>query len=210
MKRLLSTLLAAFALPTAVNAFPFGNDVQTVDDVGRKTLVKGSSVTTSNKTFKDLIPLIVKYLDNQIGKEKMHRSRATLTNEKKSMELYKKWKNKELIELQKYPLNKATLEVKESDKRLEKNINNKKRVITEIEEIKADETIPEIHVINVFFKPINIDLNKNKTVLPQMYYSCLNSKLKFNVKNKWRAYDLKFKEYSNDLYTKVCNKYAKF
>ena len=37
MRRLLLPLLAALALPTAVNAFPFGNDVQITDDVGRKT-----------------------------------------------------------------------------------------------------------------------------------------------------------------------------
>ena len=210
MKRLLLPLLTALALPTAVNAFPFGNDVQTVDDVGRKTLVKGSSITTSKKTFEDLYPLIINYWNNQIEKEKMHRSRATLTKEKESMELYKKWKNKKLIELQKYSLNKATQDVKESDKRLEENINIKKRGMKEIAEIKADETSPEIHVINVLFRPINIDLNRNKTVLPQMYYSCLNPELKFTVKNKWRIYDPEFKEYSNDLYTKVFNKYAKF
>ena len=34
MKRLLIPLLAAIALPTVVNAFPFGNDVQTENDVG--------------------------------------------------------------------------------------------------------------------------------------------------------------------------------
>ena len=48
MRKLLIPLLAALSLPTAVNAFPFGNDVKITDDVGRKTLVKGSSVTTSN------------------------------------------------------------------------------------------------------------------------------------------------------------------
>ena len=210
MKRLLLPLLAAIALPTAVNAFPFGNDVKITDDVGRKTLVKGSSVTTSNKRFKNLEPLIIQYLDNQIGKEKMHSSRETLKKEEKSMKFYKERRFRDLIEIQTRVLAPATQEVEASDKRLEKNIDNKKRVMKEIEKIKADTTMPDIHVINVFFKPIDIDLNNNKTVLPQMYYSCLNPKLKFEVKNKWRAYDPEFKEYFNEVYTKVCNKYAKF
>ena len=44
MKSLLIPLLAAIALPTVVNAFPFGNDVQTENDVGEKILVKGSTI----------------------------------------------------------------------------------------------------------------------------------------------------------------------
>ena len=127
-KRLLLPLLAAIALPTAVNAFPFGNDVKITDDVGRKTLVKGSSVTTSNKRFKNLEPLIIQYLDNQIGKEKMHSSRETLKKEEKSMKFYKERRFKDLIEIQTRVLARATQDVEASDKRLEKNIDNKKEL----------------------------------------------------------------------------------
>ena len=127
-KRLLLPLLAAIALPTAVNAFPFGNDVKITDDVGRKTLVKGSSVTTSNKRFKNLEPLIIQYLDNQIGKEKMHSSRETLKKEEKSMKFYKERRFRDLIEIQTRVLARATQDVEASDKRLEKNIDNKKEL----------------------------------------------------------------------------------
>ena len=60
MKRLLLPLLAALALPTAVNAFPFGNDVEIENTVGEKILIKGKTVSTNNLTKKDLISLIDK------------------------------------------------------------------------------------------------------------------------------------------------------
>ena len=47
MKRLLLPLLAAFALPTAVNAFPFG-DVVVKTDVGEKYIAKHSTVWSWN------------------------------------------------------------------------------------------------------------------------------------------------------------------
>ena len=44
MKRLLFPLLAALALPTAVNAFPFGKNLEFKNDIGTKTLIKGDAV----------------------------------------------------------------------------------------------------------------------------------------------------------------------
>ena len=58
MKRLLLPLLAALALPTAVNAFPFGNDVEIENTVGEKILIKGKTISTKNLYKKDLIKLM--------------------------------------------------------------------------------------------------------------------------------------------------------
>ena len=44
MKRLLIPVLAALALPTAVNAFPFGRDLEIKNTIGEKTLIKGATV----------------------------------------------------------------------------------------------------------------------------------------------------------------------
>ena len=63
MKRLLLPLLAAIALPTAVNAFPFGNNLEIENKVGEKTLIKGKTVSIQNLYKKDLINKI----DKQIG-----------------------------------------------------------------------------------------------------------------------------------------------
>ena len=59
MKRLLIPLLAAIALPTGVDAFPFGNNVQIENNVGEKILIKGKTVLTKNFYKKDLITLII-------------------------------------------------------------------------------------------------------------------------------------------------------
>ena len=63
MKRFLIPLLAALALPTAVNAFPFGNNLEIENKVGEKTLIKGKTVSIQNLYKKDLINKI----DKQIG-----------------------------------------------------------------------------------------------------------------------------------------------
>ena len=73
MKRLLLPLLAAIALPTAVNAFPFWNDVQTENDVGEKILVKGSTINVQPLYAKDLknnIEKTIKRFESYANKEK--------------------------------------------------------------------------------------------------------------------------------------------
>ena len=54
MKRLLLPLLGALALPTAVNAFPFGNNLEFKNDIGTKTLIKGNTVYSEYLTVEDL------------------------------------------------------------------------------------------------------------------------------------------------------------
>ena len=73
MKRLLLPLLAALALPTAVNAFPFGNDITTKNDVGEKILVKGSTINVNPLYAEDLKNNIlekIKVLEGYINKKK--------------------------------------------------------------------------------------------------------------------------------------------
>ena len=57
MKRLLLTLLSALALPTAVNAFPFGGDILVKGDIGEEFIIKSSSVKTQKYNKKKLIDL---------------------------------------------------------------------------------------------------------------------------------------------------------
>ena len=67
MKRLLLPLLTALALPTAVSALPFGNDLEIKNNVGEKTLIKGKTVSIKNLYKKDLINIIDKQI--KYGKE---------------------------------------------------------------------------------------------------------------------------------------------
>ena len=50
MKRILLSLLAALALPTAVKALPWGSDIVVKTDIGEKYIVKDSTVTEINMT----------------------------------------------------------------------------------------------------------------------------------------------------------------
>ena len=210
MKRLLLPLLVAITLPTAVNAFPFWNDVKIKNDVGEKILVKGTSVVSSNKTFQDLIPLITTYWDEAIEEEISHEDRSRLKREQESLAFYKRRRYGKLIEIQTSILESAMDRVKKSDDRLEYKRSSKESLVRQIKQIELDNTVPQINIINVLFKPISIDLNKNKTVLNQIYYSCFNPELKEEVKVLWRSYDLSIEEYNTDLYKKICEKYAKF
>ena len=71
MKRLLLPLLAALALPTAVNALPWNNDIVVKTKVGEKFIVKDSTVTTIFTDKSYLIKEIEKTIDqNQSGYDK--------------------------------------------------------------------------------------------------------------------------------------------
>ena len=66
MKRLLLPLLAALALPTAVNAFPWGNDIVVKTDLGTKILVKESVVNVSTYLWDEWVNLFERIVkDNQ-------------------------------------------------------------------------------------------------------------------------------------------------
>ena len=59
MKRLLLPILAAFALPTAVNAFPW-SDIVVTTDLGEKYVVKDSAVTKTTYKVEDAISILKK------------------------------------------------------------------------------------------------------------------------------------------------------
>ncbi len=58
MKHLLLSLLAAIALPTAVNAFPWSSDIVVKTDLGEKFVVKESAVNVIPMGANDLIKII--------------------------------------------------------------------------------------------------------------------------------------------------------
>ena len=64
MKRLILSFLTILALPTAIYAFPFRNDVEIKNAVGEKILIKGKTVSTNNLNKGDLIKLIDKNTRN--------------------------------------------------------------------------------------------------------------------------------------------------
>ena len=63
MKRLLLPLLAAIALPTAVNAFPWNKDIVVKTDLGEQYIIKDSAITVLNFGKDDILKKIEKGAD---------------------------------------------------------------------------------------------------------------------------------------------------
>ena len=64
MKRLLLPLLAALALPTAVNAFPWNKDIVVKTDLGEKFIIKDSAITVLNFGKDEILKEIEKDADD--------------------------------------------------------------------------------------------------------------------------------------------------
>lgn len=74
------------------------------------------------------------------------------------------------------------------------------------------DTSNTIHKNQIYFKPILIDLNGQKTVQPEMSMICLNPKLDSKLVGLWNKYNFSSEEYPEleELNKKICTKYAKF
>ena len=80
MKRLLLPLLAALALPTAVNAFPWNSDIVVKTDLGEKYIVKESAVTVSPYSWYDKVTDIEYWIIVNRGSFDRCRSGGTLSD----------------------------------------------------------------------------------------------------------------------------------
>ena len=179
MKCLLLPLIAAITLPTAVNAFPFGNNVQIENNVGEKILIKGKTVLTKDFYKKDLITLIEKNL-----------------NQLENYTFYEEMENKYKIDYEycdSFPfkcygtMNKFYEE--SLDKYYELNIKHKKEILNYKNYKKAlvhDKSDMGIkHKISVDFTPVYIDLNNVKTVGKTEKIYCFNPLLNEKFKQIW-------------------------
>ena len=199
MKRLLLTLLAALALPTAVNAFPFGNDLEIKNKVGEKTVIKGKTVSIENLYKKDLINIIDQQI--KIGEEMKSITEGEIDT----------WKKRYLDDPEDSFI-KDTLSFYEGELiRISPRLSSKSSLKSRIVEDKSFENI--IHVTSVTFTPIYIDLNNKKEVGNEETIICLNSKLNNSYKRYWKNESSKSEKKlikKGLLMDKVCKKFAKF
>ena len=199
MKRLLLTLLAALALPTAVNAFPFGNDLEIKNKVGEKTVIKGKTVSIENLYKKDLINIIDKQI--KIGEEMKSITEGEIDT----------WKKRYLDDPEDSFI-KDTLSFYEGELiRISPKLSSKSSLKSRIVEDKSFENI--IHVTSVTFTPIYIDLNNKREVGNEEMIICLNSKLNNSYKRYWKNESSKSEKElikKGLLMDKVCKKFAKF
>ena len=188
MKRLLLPLLAAIALPTAVNANWFSGDIVVKNYLGEKTIVKKKTVSIGDKYDMGWIKNILKNSsDNYRRRSKDYLKKYEETN----VETFLEWSND----------NKS--KIKEADENWEKVKYIFERVDKEL-----------IASIKITYTPIFEDINGIKKVLPERYIAFTNPELDYTNRGFLKYLhnyppDIKY-EYLDDVSEKVCEKYAKF
>ena len=194
-------LIAVIALPTAVNAFPFGNDVQIENTVGEKILIKGKTVSTKNLNKGDLINLI----DINIAKIKKN-----IEWDNKQIKWYEKMFKEYGRDYYIQGKNEQLGWLKEKETKISKLLEKKSSIIKDVNNSDL------IHVVSIDFTPVYIDLNNQKRVGAAEKIYCLNPLLvkeKIDYQQTWldQSSDSEKELFKNGLLLeKVCKKYAKF
>ena len=178
MRKLLIPLLAALALPTAVNANPFSGDIVEKNALGEKIIVKKTTVDASN-TFrvKDKLKLLNEspaswdyFVKQMQGYQKEWESKYSncLLNEKES------WCNL----VQKYP--ETIKDYQDEAAKYESYKNEAENRIKEFAPKYKNFNLEEIIYIKVKYTPIFENINKIKVVQPQAELKCWNESIDFS------------------------------
>ena len=219
MKRLLLPLLAALALPTAVNAFPFNGDVVVKTDFGEKYIIKESSI---NLLEEEKIQDTLNFKEQEIEEVKesiaWHKSSTSL--EREYLAICEK--NPKDIICESVNLFKENIEISDEtlkivNKRLEKYQNDLSilnKLNTELKKLNTDLIKKKIS-----FRPIIVDLNNQKKISDENFVWCINPKLNKLSKEILSNDNFYRKNISEDksklipyeeIQNKICKKYAKF
>ena len=206
MKRLLLPLLAALALPTAVNANFFSGDIVEKTDIGEKYIVKKSTVYKSKlwsnkldiqakiESSKEMIEYYKKDTADMIKYMKTQRELTDLESMKKTYQ--------DSIDMYENRLERNIDEVT-------KNINSEKQKLEDLNEY-IDKNQNNLLIFS--FTPIYVDLNGNKIIQESMKVACvspfINEEKRKELKEKSGEYLVDSGDY--DLLSKVCKQYAKF
>ena len=218
MKRLLiAPLLIALA--------GCSNQITNIDDVGEKITVKDSTVETYPYYVNKLKAEISRYFDEKKETKLLEiDDKIESINDSIKIEDNYIWLKNNTCSRRGCELddptyirgqealldNKPELESKKTDfiieKRevIEQTDNESKDIQTELEKDKGD-----VHFKEVSFRPIFIDLNKQKTASPRISINCLNPKLDKKAKELWKDYSsINFA--INSFQKQLCKRHAKF
>ena len=187
------------------------NDLTIKSNIGEKILIKNSTVFLDNKSFDDLIKIVEANTAEELLKEnedsEYYRKQLPIEQGYLQSRL-SRGSSKELIRLTKESINLYTRRINESDNRIFNIKERGKSLIEEIKEKSLKYTLPDIHLKEITYRPIAIDLNNNKTILEYEYVSCFNPKLNNEIKDFWEKNDKSLSQ--SYLSIKICDKYAKF
>ena len=170
MRKLLIPLLAALALPTAVNAFPFNGDVVFKTDFGEKYIIKESSI---NLLEEEKIQDTLNFTEQEIEevKESIAWNKSSTSLDREYLAICEK--NPRDIICGSVNLFKENIEISDEtlkilNKRLEKYQND----ISILEKLNTDLIKKKIS-----FRPIIVDLNNQKKISDENFVWCINPKL---------------------------------
>ena len=200
MKRLLLPLLAAFALPTAVNANWFSGDIVEKNAIGEKTIVKSSTVfVEKNETLGDYLFEQTYYRDDYKKTLNKYKS-LVLEKENKYADCISKYK-KDSYYCKDFPKDISFWkeEVITWEGYLEGKENFVKNITQTIEKHNKDTILFSI----VKYTPIYVDLNGKKFIQSETEVSCENPSIDF--KDLGLVNDSR-----NSLERKICQRHAKF
>ena len=197
MKSLLLSLLTALALPTAVNAFPWNNDIVVKTDLGEKFIVKDSAVSILSFGAKELLASI-----NTASRKRMR------DYENCRRKRGDKLTGKDGYGKGYYSYCQVNHGVYFGGERINES------------DINTAKWEPEKkHYARIRFRPIFVDLNKKKIAYDYENIYCINPKLKdttvavLDKYQKIKSFDqpkkITFTAYDS-MRKKVCKKYAKF
>ena len=187
------------------------NDLTIKSNIGEKILIKNSTVFLDNKSFDDLIKIVEANTAEELLKEnedsEYYRKQLPIEQGYLKSRL-SRGSSKELIRLTNESINLYTRRINESDNRIFNIKERGKSLIEEIKEKSLKYTLPDIHLKEITYRPIAIDLNNKKTILEYEYVSCFNPKLNNEIKDFWEKNDKSLSQ--SYLSIKICDKYAKF
>ena len=199
MKRLLLSLLAALALPTAVNANPFSGDIVVKNVISEKTIVKKGTIHIKENTVNDSYERLQKQIT--IYDQRINTSQEKLKKaQKKYLDCMEEKDDCYLL----------GQNIAEYSGELRYNKRDKKDIAKKLEPILKiyenwNGTGNELISKAIYYTPIFEDINKKKTVLEEQAVECWNTSIDFSslgitVNNEGQS----------SLERKICNKYAKF
>ena len=162
-------------------------------------------------TKNELIPEIQSFIDQSFRRE-WRKEREALDWKKSEEDWLVRGKNffsKDVKEFKRKEIVRYEKEAEDAKIKRETTSRNGYKAINKIRELDDKEF--KIHVANLSFQPITIDLNGNKTIGSNKQVSCFNPNLKPEIERIWEYYSLKIRTIDN--YARqiaICKKYAKF
>ena len=215
MKLLLIPLLTVISLPNAVNALPFRNNLQFKTNIGTKILIKGNTVKSQYFSSSDLIPFIkdIQKKWDEINKQKLRDLEKTINKERTYITSYAKGEELDRNDPDYAAKERAFIKGKiavikrRQESLMKKNADKLAETNNHIQIISEDPN--KIHVVNLSFSPINIDLNNNRSNADIESISCINPILSEEIRSLWEKYGL-IEEIEDKREKKICEKYAKF